>query len=92
MKQPNIDYIMEMAKEYLDGKIDVVTFTLDFPYELQKRYKKMHREDEEYCELIYEDLYEEGVLMEGSLSETEYKKLIRKKYNYIKRIAKEGFW
>lgn len=52
----------------------------------------MHREDEDYSELIHEDLYEEGVLLGNSMSETEFKKLIRKQYNYIRRIAREGFW
>jgi len=52
---------------------------------------KMHREDDEYCELIYECLYEEGIAIFNELSDSEFKKLIRKQYNYIK-IAKEGFY
>lgn len=92
MSQPNIEFMMKMAKDYLDGTISIVTFTQDFPYELERRYKKMHREDEDYSELIHEDLYEEGVLLGNSMSETEFKKLIRKQYNYIRRIAREGFW
>ena len=92
MSQPNIDYIMNMTKEYLNGDIDVTDYSLDFPYELEKRYKKMHREDDDYCELIYECLYEEGVALYNELSDGNFKKLIRKQYNYIKKIAKEGFW
>ena len=92
MKQPNIDYMMNMTKEYLDGKMDIVSYTLDFPYELEQRYKKMHKEDDDYCELIYECLYEEGVARDNELSDVEFKKLIRKQYNYIKKIAKEGFY
>ena len=45
MSQPNIDYMMNMTKEFLSGKIDEIAYTLDFPYELEKRYNKMHRED-----------------------------------------------
>ena len=92
MKLPNIDFLMNMTKEYLDGKIDSITYTLDFPHELDQRYKKAHREDDDYCELIYECLYEEGVAIYHQLSETEFKKLIRKQYNYIKKIAREGFY
>ncbi|HEX3028171.1 MAG TPA: hypothetical protein VHT34_02445 [Clostridia bacterium] len=92
MKQPNIDYMMNMTKEYLSGKIDVIDYTLDFPYELDQRYNKMHREDDDYCYLIYECLYQEGVAMYNELSDAEFKKLIRKQYNYIKKIAKEGFY
>lgn len=92
MSQPNIDYMMNMTKDFLNGKIDDTAYTLDFPYELDKRYKKMYREDDDYCELIYESLYEEGVALYNELSDAEFKKLIRKQYNYIKKIAKEGFY
>jgi len=49
---------MKMTKDYLSGKIDIIDYSLDFPYELERRYEKMHREDEDYSELIYECLYE----------------------------------
>jgi hypothetical protein len=51
-KQPNIDFVMNMTKKYLNGEIDLIDYSLDFPYELEKRYRKMHREDDDYCELI----------------------------------------
>lgn len=92
MSQPNIDYMMNMTKEFLSGKIDETAYTLDFQYELEKRYNKMHTEDYDYCELIYECLYEEGIAIFNDLSDSEFKKLIRKQYNYIKQIAKEGFY
>jgi hypothetical protein len=81
-----------MTKDFLSGKIDEIAYTLDFPYELEKRYKKMHKEDDDYAELIYECLYEEGICLFDELSDSEFKKLIRKQYNYIKQIAKEGFY
>ncbi len=92
MSQPNIEYMMNMTKEFLSDEIDGIAYTLDFPYELEQRYKKMHREDDDYCELIYECLYEEGIAIYNELSDDEFKKLIRKQYNYIKKIAKEGFY
>ena len=51
-----------MTKDYLGGKIGGYAYCLDFPYELEKRHKKVHREDDDYCDLIYECLYEEGVV------------------------------
>ena len=92
MKQPNIDYLMNMTKEFLDGKIDGITYSLYFPHELDQRYKKAHREDDDYCDLIYECLYEEGICRYNELSDREFKKLIRKQYNYIKKIARERFY
>jgi hypothetical protein len=92
VKQPNIDYMMNMTKKYLSGKMDVIDYTLDFPYELDQRYQEMYREDDDYCDLIYECLYEEGVAIYDELSDEEFKELIRKQYNYIRKIAKEGFY
>lgn len=92
MSQPNINFMMNMTKKFLDGKIDDISYTLDFPYEIEKRYNKMHREDDDYCELIYECLYEEGIAIYDDLSDDEFKELIRNQYNYIKQIAKEGFY
>ena len=51
MKQPNIDYMMNMTKEYLSGKMDVIDYTLDFPYELDQRYLKMHRVEVTHLDL-----------------------------------------
>lgn len=92
LSQPNINYMMNMTKKFLDGKIDDIAYTLDFPYELEKRYKKMYREDDDYCELIYECIYEEGITLYNKLSDAEFKKLIQEKYDYIKQIASEGFY
>lgn len=43
MEQTNIDF-NEHDKAYLTGKIDSMTFSLDFSYELDQRYNKMHCE------------------------------------------------
>ena len=51
MKQANIEFILNMTKDYLDGKIDFITFGLDFPYEVETRYRKMVKEDREIAEL-----------------------------------------
>ena len=40
VSQPNIDYMMNMTKEFLSGEIDGIAYTLDFPYEMEKRYQK----------------------------------------------------
>lgn len=38
MEKKNIEYIMNMTKSYLDGKINSISYSLDFPYEIEKRY------------------------------------------------------
>lgn len=91
MEKTNIEYLMNMTKLYLDGEINSITYSLDFPYEVEKRYKKMLKEDINYAEIIYDYLIEEGVNLNDRLSESEFKKLIEKQYKYIKDAEKDGF-
>jgi hypothetical protein len=92
MRLPNIDFMMELTKDFLDGKIDGVSYSLDFEYYLEKRIEDMEKEDEDYCDLIYEYLYENGVVQFDDLSDEEFETLIRKHYKKIKKIAREGFY
>lgn len=88
----NINYMMDMTKSFLEGEIDDISYWLDFPYEIEKRYRKMVREDKEYAELIFDCLVEEGTNKYEELTDTQFKKLIRKQYKYIKDVAAEGFF
>ncbi len=56
------------------------------------RYKKMVREDRSYAEYFYDMLSEYGVDVGDGLSDTEFKKLIRRQYKKVKGIAEDGFW
>jgi len=92
MGRPNINYVMDMTKSFLDGKINGMSYFLDFPYEVKTRYRKMVREDREYADLILECLVEEGTDKFNELSDAQFKRLIRKQYQYIKDVASEGFF
>ena len=92
MSLSNIDFMMSMTKEFLSWKFDDIAYTLDFPYKLEQLYKIMHHGDDDYWELIYGYLYEEVIALYNEFSDSDFKKLIRKQYNYIKKIAKEGLY
>lgn len=92
MAMMNINYIMDMTKSFLDGEIDCISYWLDFPYEIEKRYQKMVREHRDYAELIFDYLVEEGTNKYDDLSDDQFKRLIRKQYKYIKDVASEGFF
>ena len=91
MAMTNIDFMMNMVKTYLMGKMQRFAFELDFQTEILARYKKMIREHREYAELFYDLVLEGGVDISGSLSDTEFKRLIRRQYNEVKSIAAHGF-
>ena len=67
----NIDYMMEMVKDYLSGKTPRYIFELDFQTEILARYKKMVREHREFAELFYDLLSEGGVDLGDGLAKRE---------------------
>ncbi len=77
----NIDFMMGMVKDYVSGKMPRYIFELDIHSQILARYKKMEREHREYAEVFYDCIIENGVDAGGGLSDTEFKKLIRKQYN-----------
>ncbi len=77
---------MKMTKSYLDEKIDAITYNLDFPDEVEKRYKKIIKEDRELAKLIYDCLVENGVNLYDDLAEEEFKRKIKKEYEYVNAI------
>lgn len=86
MKSPNIDFLIEMTRSYLDGEIDSITYKLDFPYELEARYKKLLKEDRALTEVIYDCLLEDGVFLYDDLEEEEFKQKITQEYEYVTAI------
>lgn len=77
---------MEMTKSYLNGKIDSMTYSLDFPHEVETRYKTLLKEDRELAEIIYDCLVEDGVYLYDDLTEEKFKEKITKAYEYIQDI------
>jgi hypothetical protein len=78
---------MAMTKAYLDGELDSVSYSLDFPYEVETRYKMLLKEDRALAEIIYDCLVEEGINLYQELSEKEFKDKITKEYEFINDIV-----
>ena len=87
MKKPNIEFLVAMTKAYLDGELDSVSYSLDFPYEVETRYKELLKEDRVLAEIIYDCLVEEGVNLYHELSEKEFKDKISKEFEFINDIV-----
>ena len=83
MRRTNINAVLKMAKAYLDGKVSYISFTLDFPYEMAKRYEKMQKEDADYAEMIYDELLEGGVWKADEMSEEQFKIFYQEKYDDV---------
>lgn len=80
MSNPNINAVLKITKDYLDGKIDRINYELDFPYEVEKRYQKMCREDPEYADMLYYYLIECGTDRSTGLTDEAFRTLIQKQY------------
>ena len=40
MRRTNINAILKMTRQYLDGEMSRIDYELDLPYEVEKRYQK----------------------------------------------------
>ena len=80
MRRTNINALLKMTKEYLDGEISRIDYELDFPYEVEKRYQKMCREDADYADMLYFYLIEFGTDQAAGLSDEDFHKLIQSQY------------
>ena len=80
MRKTNINALIKMTKDYLDGKIDRLDYVMDFPYEFDKRYSKMCKEDSEYADLIYYYLIEKGTNCSDGLSDDKFYELTQENY------------
>ncbi|MFA5577645.1 MAG: hypothetical protein WC983_10275 [Tissierellaceae bacterium] len=87
MRKKNIEFLLEMTKSYLIGNIDIISYGLDFPYEVEKRYKDLVKEDRKLAEAIYDCLVEDGAHLYDVLTEYKFKKKIAEHYKYINGIC-----
>ena len=83
MRRTNINAVLKMTRDFLDGKMDSISYWLVFPYEVTKRYQKMLREDPELTDMIYVYLLEGGTDLHGSLSDEEFRTLIQRQYDEV---------
>lgn len=90
-KRSNIDAVLDMVEAFLKGNMSRLDFRLDFPYEVQQRYSKMAREDEEFAKLIDDRLVEDGVYKGERLNDEAFRELIRKQFLDVVDISDEGF-
>ncbi len=89
----NIDFLMNMTRDLISGKLDCLGYMLDFPYEVIRRYEAAARENREYADLIDDLLVENGVYVcqDKNLSDEKSIKLIARQYKEVVSIVKSGF-
>ena len=80
MRRTNINAILKMTRQYLDGEMSRIDYELDLPYEVEKRYQKMCKEDADYADLLYDYLIECGTDQAFGLSDEAFYELIRRQY------------
>ena len=80
MRRTNINAILKMTKQYLDGDMSRIDYELDLPYEVEKRYQKMCKEDADYADLLYYYLIECGTDQAFGLSDEAFYELIHRQY------------
>ena len=80
MRMTNINAVLKMTRQYLDGEMSRIDYELDFPYEVEKRYRNMYKEDFDYADMLYFYLIECGADQAIGLSDKAFYELIQKQY------------
>ena len=85
---PNIDYMLSLARDYIEGNGNPLTFELDYGYELEKRYDAMVKEDSRVAELIFDHLVREGSDYATSESGDALRARIKRQYEYVMSVSR----
>ena len=76
-KTPNIDFIIGMAEDFVNGG-DHIGFKLDFTYYFIQKYDKMCKEDEIFADMINYYLFEKAFDIHKNDSEEKLRKIMKK--------------
>lgn len=76
-KTPNIDFIIGMAEDFVNGG-DHIDYKLDFTYYFIQKYNKMCKEDEVLAEMINYYLFEKAYDIHKNVSEEKLRMIMKK--------------
>lgn len=82
-KTPNIDFIVGMAEEFVNGG-NYWNFTLDFMHYFIEKYDAMCREDEIYADMINFYLFEKAFDKHRDDPEEKLRKIMKKALKELK--------
>lgn len=82
-KTPNIDFIIGMAEDYVNGG-DHIDFKLDFTYYFIQKYDKMCREDEVLADMINYYLFEKSFDIHKNDPEEKLRVIMKKALEELK--------
>lgn len=75
-----------MTKDFIDGKIDYLTYSLDYTHELISRWDEMNRESAELADIVNLYLFENGFDTVDSVyasNEASLRKVMRRQYKEL---------
>lgn len=93
-KSKNIDYIIGMARDFINGDLDSLSFVLDFNHEFIARSDKMFRENAELTEAVNFYLYESGfdtVDASYGSNEKQLRRVMKRQYKALAECMLEEF-
>lgn len=82
-KTPNIDFIIAMAEDFVNGG-DHIGFKLDFTYYFIQKYDKMYKEDKILADMINYYLFEKAFDIHKNDSEEKLRKVMKKALKELK--------
>lgn len=72
-----------MTRDFVDGKLDYLHYTLNYDHELAKRWKSMDCEHAAYADMVHYYLFEEGFDLYNNLDEKQLRKKMKRQYDEL---------
>ena len=93
-KNSNINYVIGMARDFVNGDLDSLDFILDFNHEFITRCDKMYRENAELTDAVNFYLFETGFNTVDSACGTNaaaLRRVMKRQYKALAQCMLEDF-
>lgn len=93
-RSTNIDYIIGMTRDFVNGDLDALGFCLDFNHEFISRSEKMYRENAELTDAVNFYLFENGFDTVDSAygsNEKQLRRVMKRQYKALAECMLEDF-
>jgi hypothetical protein len=82
--------MMSFVNDYIEGRMDRISFDLDFSHILSLHYRKMKREHSDLADAFVYYIEEKGLDNSQNLTDISHKRLMKKCYKEFVSIFDDG--
>lgn len=91
-KSSNIDYMIGMTRDFVNGKLDALSYKLDYTHEFIERWDKMCRENADLADAVHFYLFDKGFdTVPLNTDDAQLRKVMKRQYKELAACMWEDF-